>query len=233
MPPLLRVFVTALIALVVVGTAPMAVQAQTPAPDQRTITVTGFGTSYTAPDLAYVSLGVNMANVNLATAIKNADTAIAAIREALKAAGIAESDIQTSQFTVYQESPQPGRLEYHVVHILRSTVRDMAKVGDVLNRAVAAGANAVYSVDLSVKDTSATETTARKAAFEDARERATELATSLGGSLGQVMSITENIGGGVAPPGARGLGGGGGGGGGISGGSLEVTVSLTVTFEVK
>ena len=86
-------------------------------------------------------------------------------------------------------------------------------------------------MDLSVKDTHATETTARKAAFDDAKARATELATNMNGTLGQVLSIEENVGG-VLPPGARGFGGGGGGGG-ISTGSMEVTVSLAVTFEVK
>jgi uncharacterized protein len=233
---LTRTFVLAVAVLLALVTVPSAAQAQTPQPGQRTITVTGVGSAYTSPDIAYLSLGVNIANENLATGIKNADTQIAAIKASLKASGIAENDIQTAQYNVYQEGPPPGapgRQQYHVVNILRATVRDMSKVGDILNKAVAAGANTIYGVDLSVKDTHASETTARKAAFDDAKARATELASNMGGTLGQVVSITESTGG-VLPPGARGLGGGGGGGGGgISGGSLEVTVSLTVTFEVK
>jgi uncharacterized protein len=232
-----RITLIALVVLLGLGTMPGTVQAQTPStnPGVRTITVTGVGSAYTAPDIAYVSLGVNIADENLANAIKTADTKIAAVKTALKAAGVAETDIQTSQYSVYQEDTGPNnRPRYHVVNILRSTVRDISKVGDVLNKAVAAGANAVYSVDLSVKDTHATETTARKAAFDDAKSRATELSANMNGSLGQVLSISENIGGGALPPGARGLGGGGGGGGGgISSGSMEVTVSLVVTFEVK
>ncbi len=122
----------------------------------------------------------------------------------------------------------PGRR-----NVVRATVRTVANVGDVLNAAVTAGANVVNSVEFSVKDVKASETAARKAALDDARARATELAASVGGTLGQVVSIQETGEFGSPMFAADAAQGAGGGGPAIVGGSMQVSVRLVVTYELK
>jgi uncharacterized protein YggE len=230
-----------LIGSVLPGVGPVTAQAQTP--PVRTIAVIGMGTVYTAPDIAYLYLGVNIQNPDLAAALKEADTKMNAIVQALKEAGVAEADIQTVQYNVFLDNPmggpQPGNASnapqnYHAVNVARITVRTMSKVGDLLNAAVKAGANQINNVEFGVRDTQTSESAARKAAIEDARTRAAELAASMGGTLGQIISIQEGNAIGTFPrPFAAEPGIGGGGGPAVSGGSLQVSVSLLVTFEVK
>jgi uncharacterized protein YggE len=115
-------------------------------------------------------------------------------------------------------------------------VRDVNKLGDVLDKVVAAGANNVYGVSFSVDDTSKLEADARAKAVADAKARADSLARLTGVTLGDVVSVSEVIGG----PGpvyeaarmsaAAGLGGGGAP---IQPGELEVNMSIQVTFAIK
>lgn len=221
----------------------MPVRAQTQTPPGRTIAVVGMGTVYTAPDIAYLNLGVNVQNPDLAAALKEADTKMNAVVQALKEAGVADADIQTVQYNVFLDNsmggPQPGDASntppnYRALNVARVTVRTTSKVGDLLNAAVKAGANQINGVEFSVKDTKAGESAARKAALDDAKTRATELATNMGGTLGQIVSIEE--GNAIDPfprPFTAEAGVGGAGGPAISGGSLQVSVNLLVTFEVK
>lgn len=233
--------------LIASGVPSQPASAQTPAPTSaasagRTITVIGTGTVYTAPDIAYLQAGVDVQNSDLTAALKEVDTRMNAVVAALKAANIPDADIQTVQYSVYRESrpdmPQSGNSTqpqaiYHAVNIARITVRAPGKVGDVLNAAVNAGANVINSVEFGVKDTKASETAARKAALDDARAKATELATNVGGTLGQVITIDESGGAQPFPRLAAAQGGMGGGGPALSGGSLQVSVQLVVTFELK
>jgi uncharacterized protein len=208
--------------------------------ETRKITVNGTGTVYTAPDVAYLQVGVDIRNADLSAAMKEADTKMNAVLAALKKAGIADADIQTVQYSIYRDTPfegQPGSggepsAVYHVVNVVRITVRTIANVGDVLNTAINAGANVVNNVDFGVLNAKTSETQARKAALDDARARATELATNVGGTLGQVVSVQET---GIMGPivnaaDAKAVGGGGPA---IVGGSLQVTIGVVVTYELK
>jgi uncharacterized protein YggE len=230
-----------LVALLMLLVAPAAqpVQAQTPA-TARTITVLGTGTSYTAPDIAYLYVGVDIQNADLSAAMKEADTRMNAVLAALKKAEIADADIQTVNYNIYREQqfgPQGGTTGdsiYHVNNIIRVAVRDTTKVGDILSAAVTAGANVVNNVEFSVENTKTNETSARKLALDDAKSRATELATSIGATLGKIVSVQEGtmFGNPIAEA-AYGKGGGGGGGPTLIGGSLQVTITLTVTYEIQ
>jgi uncharacterized protein len=224
----------------ILGAGPNRAQAQTDTPSPRTITVVGYGSVFTQPDIAYLQVGVDIQNADLAAAIKDADAKINAILEALKKAEIAESDIQTVQYNIYRDggypmpatSEQPQQPPYHVVNVVRVTVRTLTKVGDILNAAVGAGANLVNSIEFTVKDTQVSESGARKAALDNAKTRATELAANVGATLGDVVSIEET--GGFAPFGksSRTMEAMGGAGG-IVAGSFEVSVNLIVTYSLK
>ncbi len=234
---------TLLLVLGGTGIASRPALAQTPGSTLRTITVTGTGTSYTSPDIAYLYIGVDIQNADLAAAMKDADSRMTDILAALKKADITDADIQTVQYNVYREqgAPMPkgggdttSPSTYHVMNVIRVNVHTIGKVGDVLNSAVNAGANVINNVEFSVKDTKANETTARKSALDDANAKATELAASIGATLGRIVSIQEGTGfGGVPQAAAYGMGGGGGGGPALMGGSLQVTVNLSVTYEIQ
>jgi hypothetical protein len=234
------------------GIVPQRIQAQsqaTPAgapagsSPARKITVLGTGSVYTAPDIAYVYIGVDIQNADLAVAMKEAETKMNAVLAALKTAGVAENDIQTMTYNIRRDDAfgqPPGaqgqqQPNYHVMNIVRATIRTVGKVGETINAGVNAGANLVNTIEFSVNNPDTVETTARKNALEDARARATELATGIGGQLGQVVSIEEASNFGPLSGGAFDAAGPGGGGGGppISGGAFQVTVRLIVTFEVQ
>lgn len=207
------------------------------ASDQRTITVNGVGTVSITPDTAYVRVGVDVANASLSEALSSARTGMEAVMQALTGAGIAAADIATDQYSVFREdrfdpASNASSNVFRVINIVRVTVRSVDQVADVLNAAVDAGANAINSVDFGAADVRPTESSARTLALDDARARATELAAAVGGELGEVISIQET--GGFVPFDQFGRGmGGGGGAGPVSPGSLQVSVSLVVTFALK
>lgn len=214
------------------------VRAQEPDTDgpSRTITVTGVGEVSVDPDIVTIRVGVDIADASLATAMETARTNMDAVMAALSEAGIAEADIATDNYSVFREdrfdpgtsSSVPG---YRVINILRVTVRDITQLVNVLNTAVDAGANAINSVEFGVADQSAAETQARQLALTNAGARAAELAAAVGGTLGEVISIQETYG--YAIPLAFDRGMGGGGAGPITPGSLQVSISLIVTYALE
>jgi uncharacterized protein YggE len=120
-----------------------------------------------------------------------------AVIEALKAAGIADVDIQTAYYSVnvlqeYDTNGQPARVSgYQVSNQVTVTVRDIDQLGEILDQAVQAGANAIYGVSFIVTDTSDAAAMARKAAIADARAKAQQIADETGMQLGRVLSVTE------------------------------------------
>jgi uncharacterized protein len=209
---------------------------------ERTITVVGIGKVSLVPDIARLDVGANDSAATVAEAKGKVDAQIAAIIAALTASGVADKDIQTSNYSIYYEQPQvlpeaqgtsagkPG--VYHVTNMLLVTVRDVAKAGDVLDAAVNAGANQVYGVTFTVSDESRWESQAREKAVADATARAQELARLSGLQMGQVLTISEVIGG-AAPVVMSSSAVGRGGGSDIVPGEQELSMQLQVTFGVQ
>ncbi len=82
----------------------LALSACGTAPQPRTLSVSGNGTVYLTPDIAYIYIGVHNEDPAIATAVNNNNTQTQALVDALKNAGIASEDIQTSNFSVYSTS---------------------------------------------------------------------------------------------------------------------------------
>ena len=159
---------------------------------------------------------------------------------ALAAQEIAREDIQTVNYSlwaeqIYGDRGPEGIAGYRVTNQVNATIRDIAKMGDVLAAVIDAGANSIHSVSFSVSDTAALEGEAREAAVADARQRAQSLAELAGVSLGDIQEISEVVGQPVFPL----LGGGGGGaaeqaaGPSISPGQLSHQVQVQVTFAIE
>lgn len=205
---------------------------------QRTISVTGTGTASGSPDIAFIELGVEIRDANIGTAVEQSNTTMDAVIAALSEFGIPAENIQTTQFSVWQDQPvDPAtglpaeEFTYVVTNIVRIRVTQIDQISDVIQTALDAGANRVFGLTFGLDDPAALESTARDQAVADARVRAEALAAAFGVALGEPLSITEGF---LNQPGplfarAEGLGGGGPS---ISEGQLSVQVQVTVTFAI-
>jgi uncharacterized protein YggE len=184
----------------VLGSRGASAQQATPVPSSdtpATVYVSGQGVVTVAPDTASVIIGVNIIETTLSSAQEKATVQMTAVIDALKAAGIAEKDIQTVNYSVnilqnYDQNGNPATIEgFQVSNQVNVTVRDLAQLGSILDTVVAQGANAIYGISFFVNDPSAAASQARELAVQDARKKAEELAAAAGMRVGRILSISE------------------------------------------
>ncbi len=210
-------------------------------PAARSITVSGAGQVTLTPDIAYIYIGVRTEKNTAADAVSENNAQTTRLVEALKKAGVAAEDIRTSNFSIWsnqQYGPDglpTGETIYAVDNTVYVTVRDLATLGDLLDKAVQAGANSINSISFDVADKSAALSEARKSAVEAARQQAEELAAAAGVGLGEVQTITYFD---ATPyPAFDGKGMGGGGAAEmavpINPGTMQLTVTVTIAYEIK
>lgn len=168
------------------------------------IRVAGEGSAALAPDMAILTLGVLREAPTAREALSANSEAMAAVIAALKQAEIAERDIQTSGLSIqprytYPNPREPGggdaapRIDgYSVSNTVTVRIRDMAKVGAVLDEAVTLGANSDGGISFTNDDPSAAIASARADAMKNAIQRATTLAEAAGVKLGRVVEILED-----------------------------------------
>ncbi|UCI09477.1 SIMPL domain-containing protein [Mesorhizobium sp. B1-1-8] len=176
----------------------LASAADSPPPPR--IVVSGEGEATTTPDMAILTLSV-MREAKTARAALDADNdAMAAVISAMKAAGIADRDLQTAgiqinpryNYTNKADGSQEAELvAYQVTNTLSVRVRDVDKTGDILDKAVSLGVNQGGGIAFTNDDPKATVTEARKKAVADAMAKAKTLAEAAGVSLGRVIEITD------------------------------------------
>lgn len=208
-------------------------------PTPRTINVSGMGKASAPPDVAEIQLGVETVNTDVGRAISENTARMSAVMSVLKEMNVADKDVQTTRYNMWideerdREGQLTGERRYHVVNQVRVTLRDLAKTGELLQRALEAGANNVGGVSFSVADPTALEREARDLAIANARAKAEQLAAGLGAKLGPVRQVSE-FGGVVqaveAPMVERALAVGAPVP--VSGGEFSVTVQIQVTFDI-
>ena len=175
---------------------------QTPEPG---IVVMGEGSVRVTPNNAQIRIGATVRSNTVTEAVATNSKLMAAVIAALKAAGIAENDIQTTRFSiqpVYTPATSfssgagatPKLAGFSVSNNVNVTIRDPDKIGDLIDRAVAAGANDIGNVSFSNSDASKVLDQARVAAIADARRKAEVYAKAAGVRLGTVQWITEETG---------------------------------------
>jgi uncharacterized protein YggE len=210
----------------------------------QTVTVIGQGTVRVEPDIAQVSIGVETSGETISEAVDENETLMKSILAALEEAGIDEKDIQTMNYSVsldrYPESlPQVGTESgqpapiYRVSNMVNVTIRDLAKVGDVLDVVIEAGANNIWGVSFALEDPKPAQADARADAVADAQARAEALAELSKVKLGPVMSVSEVIGGGVGPMATVMERAAVAGAGSISPGELEIGYQVQVTYFIE
>jgi uncharacterized protein YggE len=177
---------------------PAAAQQLLAMPADGRIVVTGSATVSGAPDTAMVSLSV----------VTDADTADAALAgnsrdtakliDAVKAAGVASADVQTSGFSVYPryadrtDDDAPPRIAgYTVRNGVSVRVREVGKLGELLDAAVRAGANQIDGVTFTIEDDTILRDQAREGAVRDARRKAELFAAAANVKTGRVLAISE------------------------------------------
>jgi uncharacterized protein len=196
----------ALVVALVLGAATLGAVLARPATTQaaqavgggivRQITVVGSGEVKVTPDQATVQIGVQTEGATSSEAMSANNTQMTALIERLKQLGIAEKDIQTSNFSISPTYNNDGRTitGYQTSNMVSVTIRDIAQTGELLDQVVQAGANMVWGISFGIGDPQAQQAAARDAAIADARVRAEAMAKAAQGSVGQVLTITESIG---------------------------------------
>jgi uncharacterized protein YggE len=212
-----------------------------PSSAARSLTVTGNGSISLTPDIAYIYLGVTTDNLDITQAVDSNNAQAQALVDALKKAGVAAEDIQTSNFSVYSNqkftdpsSSLPIGSTYTVNNTVYVTVRDLSHLGALLTAAVSSGANTINSITFDVADKTAAQAQARQKAMDNAGALAGELAQTAKVSLGAIQTITYSEymyspysgmgGGGASAPNASVP---------IQPGQTQVSVSVSVTYEIK
>jgi hypothetical protein len=171
---------------------------------RRVMTITGLGEVRAKPDMAQVTIGVVRQAPTARAALDQNSAAMAAILSRLKEEGYAEKDIQTSNFSIsprydYSKNEQPPKLvAYEVSNQVTVTVRDLTKLGGLLDAAVDLGSNQIFGVAFSLADASGARNEARRLAVGDALAKARLYAEAAGVTLGPIIALSET--GDIQPP---------------------------------
>jgi uncharacterized protein len=175
--------------------------------NDRWVEVTGEGSIGAAPDFAEVTLGVTSTGKKAGDAVTANAQAANALAALIRSEGVAPADIQTSTVSVSPMFSQPLPNQqtaptvtgYSVSNNVSVRVRDIPRLGALLDKAVTAGANSIYGIGFGHNDVSALLDKARPLAVADARRKAEIYAAAGGGRIGRLMVLTEE-GGGRQPP---------------------------------
>jgi uncharacterized protein YggE len=224
----------------------------------NTLAVSGEGDIFAVPDTATFTFGVDETAADVATAQSKATTEANAVIDYLKAQGIADTDIQTTDYNInpqysYSQSVcptpassgvpiycPPGRQTltgYEVTQTVSVEVRDTSKAGTILAGVGSKGATNVSGLSLTVSNQDALDAQARDKAIQDAKAKAEVLAKSLGVTLVRVVGYSDNSGGPVYYPKAMALDSAAGSAAApapaIPTGQNKITSDVTVTYEIR
>jgi hypothetical protein len=157
------------------------------------IVVNGAGAVTVVPDRGAFSFAVATPAKTASAALKANASAIAAVVAALKQAGIASADLQTTQLSLDQRLSADGQtiVGYVGTSSVLAQLRELGRAGAVVDAAVAAGADSFSGPSLSTGDTSKLYGDALKAAVADAKAKAQTLAAAAGLTLGRITSVEE------------------------------------------
>jgi len=178
-------------------------QVSVPAVQGTLLTVSADGMSEGRPDMAVINLGVTTEGQTAAAALAENARRMTALTQALRRAGVAERDIQTSNVSVYPqqqyvEGQSPRITGYQANNTVTAKVRRIDNTGRVIDAAVAAGGNTVNGVSFSYQNPDEQLDAARRDAIAEARRRADLYASALNMRVHRVVAVQE--GGGYSPP---------------------------------
>jgi hypothetical protein len=211
----------------------------------REITVSGQGKAYIKPDVAIVNLGITTEGEKSEDVVKENNDKMNVITKELKALGIADKDIKTTNYNLYPKNNwTEGRGSFIDGYTLNQQVelkiRDFDKVGAVLQKATSLGANTIDQVQFTIEDSEKVKGEAMKEAVAKAKEKAQNIANASGLRLGRLVSVYEDNYASPTPSygmAEKSLGMGGGDSSiptpDIQAGQEEVSVTMSLTYRLR
>lgn len=212
-------------------------------PPVRSLAVTGLGQVKLSPDIAYIYIGVHNEGPSASQAVEDNNKQTEALAAALKSAGVDAKDVSTSNFSIWPNTQwgpdgQAIGTTYVVDNQVYVAVRELDGLGDLLEAAIAVGANSINSIQFDVADKTEAMKEARALAVTDAKDKAAELASTSGVALGDILTVSFIDSGAMPYFDGRGMGGGGAEGGvastvPIQPGQLTLSVTVNMTYLIK
>jgi uncharacterized protein YggE len=192
---------TAAVALLFFLAVVTPAQAEQQEPYPR-ILVSGQGSADIAPDMAVLQLTVTREAATARAALDANSAAMAEVLKALRAEGVAERDLQTTNFSIQPkyvypsqksqaEDKSPRIVGYTVRNGLSVRVRELGKLGGIMDKSVTLGVNEGGNILFTNDDPAAAIEQARARAVADAMAKAKALATAAGVTLGKVLELSE------------------------------------------
>jgi len=209
---------------------------------KNSIVVSETGEIYAKPDLAVISFSVIKEAKTVSDAMSSNTEVMNNVIEAMKDQGIEDKDLKTTNFSIYPRYEYTegtfGKrvlVGYEVFQQLQVKIRQMDKIGTIIEQASSAGVNSIGQLQFTIDDEEELKKQARAQAVEKAKSKAQEMALQLDVKLGKVISFSESffmpyydtrmfmekaegIGAGTAPD--------------IETGENKITASVTVTYEI-
>ena len=233
------------LALMLPGNAMAQVNSPVIAPGNAMLTVNAEGKTARVPDLAVFNAGVTSQGKTAGEALSANTADMNRVIAALKRAGIADRDVQTSQISLNPVYGQPVAgpngtvsqeariIGYQATNTVMIRSRDIKNFGTVLDALVAAGANQVSGPSFQLADASAANDEARVSAIKAGRARADLYARAAGLRVVRIVSISESGGyGRPQPMYTSAMKGESSDATSISAGEIEAAVTVTMQFEL-
>ncbi|MEP7209846.1 MAG: SIMPL domain-containing protein [Alphaproteobacteria bacterium] len=195
--------------LAAAGVAGLSASAQTPtiSPNaiqpETTITLNGHGGVDHAPDIAHISVGVSIDAETASAAMSQQAAKMTGVFNAVKASGVADRDMQTSNLSLnpnysYPEKLPPKLIGYKASNQLTIRVRDLKNLGKTLDAIVKSGGNTINGISFDIDKPEPLQNEARVAAIKDAAEKADLYAKAVGYRVKRIVTVSES--GGYQPP---------------------------------
>ena len=191
----------ALLATTLLATTATTAAAQPVASDAAfratTLAIASHGEARTAPDQATISLGVTTEATTAADAMAQNRTRMNAIVAAVRAQGVEERDIQTSGLNlnpqyIHTERQAPRISGYQASNQVTLNVRDLPKLGPVVDAVVRAGANQINGISFGLQNTDAASDDARRMAVRNLQRKAEAYAQAAGYRIVRLVTLSES-----------------------------------------
>lgn len=208
------------------------------APYGKTISVQGQGKVYAKPDIAIINMSVVTEGRNIKDVQDKNTKKMNAVIEFLKGFGIEDKDIKTINYNIYprynyESRTIPEIIGYEITQTMEVKVRNLEKVGDILDKSVGVGINQISSLRFWIDKDEDLKEQARKLAIEDAKEKAKKLASNLGIRLVKLAGFSEDTGYYPVPMYKEAAGmGGGGTTPDIQTGENEIIINVSLIYEI-
>lgn len=204
---------------------------------KNTLNVRGEGKVYTKPDIAFVNLSVVTEGKNIKNVQNENSEKMNGVIAFLKDFGIEEKDIKTTGYRLYPQYSYENRripqiIGYEITQTLEVKIRNLEKIGEILDNAVGIGINQVNSLQFGVDNDKELREQAKELAIKDAKDKAKKLASQLGIKLIKLSGFSEDSDYGFPVYRAAEEFGIGGGAPDIEVGENEIMVNVTLIYEI-